>query len=53
MNVLGIKIRKTTGKWGNIGTGAWAGFVVGRLGAAVAALVGFGTWVVGEQLDIK
>ena len=44
---------KTTGKWGNIGTGAWAGFAVGGPGAAVAALVGFGTRVVGEQLDIK
>ena len=44
---------KTTGKWGNIGTGAWAGIAVGGPGAAVAALGGFGTRVVGEHLDIK
>lgn len=40
---------KAIGKWGNVGTGAVTGFVVGGpLGAAVGALTGFGTWVVGE-----
>ena len=42
---------KTIGKWGNIGTGVWAGFAVGGpIGAAVGALAGFGTWVVGEAV---
>ena len=42
---------KTIGKWGNIGTGAWAGFAVGGPpGAVVGALTGFGTWIIGEAV---
>ena len=42
---------KSIGKWGNIGTGAWAGFAVGGPpGAVVGALAGFGTWVIGEAV---
>lgn len=42
---------KAIGKWGNIGTSAFAGFAIGGpLGAAVGALTGFGTWVIGESI---
>lgn len=43
------KFGKTIGKWGNIGTGAAAGFAVyGPVGIPVGALVGFGSWILGE-----
>ena len=42
---------KAIGKWGNIGISAFAGFAVGGpVGAAVGALTGFGTWVIGESV---
>ena len=45
------KVGKAIGKWGNIGTGICAGFVIGGpLGATVGALAGFGTWAVGEAV---
>ena len=42
---------KAIGKWGNIGISAFTGFAIGGpLGAAVGALTGFGTWVIGESV---
>ena len=43
---------KSFGLIGNIGTGMYSGFMVGGpAGASVRALVGFGTWVLGEAVD--
>ena len=43
---------KSFGLIGNIGTGMYSGFMVaGPVGASVGALVGFGTWVLGEAVD--
>ena len=42
---------KAIGKWGNIVISAFTGFAVGGpLGAAVGALAGFGTWVIGKSV---
>ena len=45
---------RAVGKWGNIVTGIWAGFVIGGpVGAVVGAWGGFGIWVVGEAVGHK
>ena len=43
---------KSFGLIGNIGIGMYSGFMVGGpAGAGVGALVGFGTWVLGEAVN--
>ena len=43
---------KSFGLIGNIGTGMYSGFkMAGPAGASIGALVGFGTWVLGEAVD--
>ena len=43
------KIGRQVGMWGNIGTGAVTGVAIaGPVGAPIGALVGFGTWAIGE-----
>jgi len=45
---------KAIGKFGNIGTGALAGFMIGGpVGIGIGALVGYGTWAIGEAVGRK